>query len=133
MSTRAVGMDSGLRWAFAGFAATAFFTFFALAFPDASRTFTIPGAFVSFGLGLLFLWPEVRGFHARRKRRVIALIGMIVCAAGLGGFGLWYLWPVTEQKHADASPQTAKPWKHSLEDLYASDFADLAAPSDAGK
>jgi len=99
-------MDSGLRWALAGTAATAFFTFLALTFPDISRLITIPGAVFSLGLTLYFLWPEIRAVHSRRKHRMVALIGMVVCGFAFSGFGLWYFWPTKREVAAAASEST---------------------------
>ena len=59
--------SADLRYLFASVAATAAFTFFALAFPDMSRLLTIPGAIACFGLTLYFLWPEIRDFHKNRQ------------------------------------------------------------------
>jgi hypothetical protein len=50
-------MSSDLRYVLAGIAGTAFFTLLALAFPNLSRFLTIPGALLTFGLTIYFLWP----------------------------------------------------------------------------
>jgi hypothetical protein len=86
-------MDSGLRWAFAGTGATAFFTFLALAFPNMSRLLTIPGALLSLGVTIGFLWPEIKAFYAHPRYRTGALVGMLVCAVGFIGFCAWNWWP----------------------------------------
>ena len=56
-------MRADLRYLFASVAATAAFTFLALAFPNMSRLFTIPGAIVCFIITVYFIWPEIRDFH----------------------------------------------------------------------
>jgi hypothetical protein len=53
---------------------------------------------------------EPRSGH---RRRMIALVGMIVFGLGFVGSAAVYFWP------------HAKPWKHSLEDLYATDTNGL--------
>ena len=88
---------------FASVAATAAFTFFALAFPNVTRTFTIPGAIACFILTVYFIWPEIRDFHESRRKRVIALVGMIICAICFAGFAAFYFWPDKTEAVAEAS------------------------------
>lgn len=95
-------MRADLRYVFAGLAATAAFTFLAPAFPNLSRVVTVPALIGSAGLTLYFLWPEIRDFH--KDRRVVALIGMIVCAIGFAGFAGWYFWPKADGSQL-AEPQ----------------------------
>jgi hypothetical protein len=97
-------MRADLRYLFASVAATAAFTFFALAFPNISRLFTTPGAVACFILTVYFLWPEIRDFHKNRQKRVIALIGMIVCTFGFAGFAAVYFWPHLTEVAAETSP-----------------------------
>ena len=100
-------MDSGLRWSLGGDAATSAFTFLALAFPNMSRWVTIPCALLSLILTLKFLWPEIKEFHAKRRHRMIAITGIIVCACGLVGFGSWYLWLTTTTEPKGATPSVS--------------------------
>jgi hypothetical protein len=86
-------MRPDLRYLFASVAATAAFTFLALAFPNMSRVATIPAAIACAVLTVYFVWPEIRDFHKNRQKRVIALIGMIVCSIGFAGFAAFYFWP----------------------------------------
>jgi len=98
-------MRADLRYLFASVAATAAFTFFALAFPNMTRAFTIPGAIACFILTVYFIWPEIRDFHKNRQKRVIALVGMIVCAICFAGFAAFYFWPGKAEAPAiEASP-----------------------------
>jgi hypothetical protein len=97
-------MRADLRYLFASVAATAAFTFLALAFPNMTRSFTIPGALACFVLTVYFIWPEIRDFHKNRRKRVIALIGMIICALGLAGFAALYFWPQQSEIVAEGSP-----------------------------
>jgi hypothetical protein len=110
-------MDRGLRWTLGGLAGTAFFTCLALAFPGLSPLATVPGAFISLALTVFFFWPEIGPFHARRKHRMLPLIGMIVFALAFAGSAAWYFWPAL----------AGKPWKHSLEDLFASDNSEIGS------
>jgi hypothetical protein len=125
-------MDDGTRWGLAGLAATAAFTLLALAFPKMSRWISIPGATISFGFTLYLMWPVIVDFHFLRQHRIIPLIGIVLSLLCLVGFGSWYLWPVeiATAKTEDARPTTpAKrpPWKHTLEDLFKTDFNLLSA------
>ncbi len=86
-------MRVDLRYLLASVAATAAFTFLALAFPNVSRLFTTPAAIGCFGLTLYLLWPEVLEFHKSRLNRVIALMGMVICGVGFICFAGLYLWP----------------------------------------
>jgi hypothetical protein len=97
-------MRADLRYLFASVAVTAAFTFFALAFPTMSRLFTIPGAVACFVVTVYFVWPEIRDFHKNRQKRVIALIGMIVCSIGFAGFAAFYFWPQGTEAAVEASP-----------------------------
>jgi hypothetical protein len=98
-----MGVD--LRYLFASVAATAAFTFLALAFPTLNRIFTVPALVIFAGLTLYFLWPEIGGFP--KDRRGFALIGMIVSAVGFAGFAGWYLWPTAEDPKATDAGQPA--------------------------
>jgi hypothetical protein len=96
-------MRPDLRYLFASVAATAAFTFLALAFPNMSRVATIPAAIGCAVLTVYFLWPEIRDFHKNRQKRVIALIGMIVCSIGFAGFAAFYFWPSGISESNEAS------------------------------
>jgi hypothetical protein len=67
----------------------------AWAFPNMTRLLTIPGAILCFAGAIWFLWPEIATFVNARL-------------------------PARFQFQIDK-----KPWKHTLEDLFASDFSDL--------
>jgi hypothetical protein len=59
-----------------------------------------------------------------RKRVVGPIILMAIGALVFGGGAAWYFWPKSEPATAT---NAAKPWKHTLEDLYAMDFSDLGS------
>lgn len=67
-------------------------------------------------------------FHRKQPQKMVALIGMILSGIAFAGFCSWYFWPHSERvppTTAGARPPAPNPWKHELEDLYASDFSDL--------
>jgi len=68
------------------------------------------------------------------RRRMIAIAGMFVCGIGFLTFATIYFWPHRPASPAappaaatDAPPAHQKPWKHELEDLFASDFTDVGS------
>jgi hypothetical protein len=98
-----------------------------LAFPDAPRLlwqiiFCV-GAAIAI-LPVIFLAAEYRQFT--KARRMVPLIGMIISGACFLGFSGWYFWPHTNKTESPTQAEAApnqKPWKHTLEDLFKSDFA----------
>ena len=119
-------MRADLRYLFASVAATAAFTFLALAFPNMTRAFTIPGAMVCFILTMYFIWPEIRDFHKNRRKRVIVLIGMIACAIGFSGFAAFYFWPAAEVPAGPSGP-TAAHFSWTWEPLTAGEIEKISS------
>src|ERR1700732_4640702 len=58
------------------------------------------------------------------RRRMTALMGMIIFGLGFLGSAAIYFWPArpasVDTSIAASSTPATKPWKHSLEELYAS-------------
>jgi hypothetical protein len=72
------------------------------------------GIFVA-GLSMI-AWPIAHTCyeHAKQRGRMTPLIGMIVCACGLIGFGTWYFWPTNgaiapAPSAEEPAPKTPRP------------------------
>jgi hypothetical protein len=89
--------------AIAFFFATACLGFSAWAFPNMSRLVTIPGAVITFGFAVYFLWPELNNFYESRPCTLITIVSAVFLAACVIG---WNIWPRSDQ----ADIEMARRW-----------------------
>ncbi len=87
---RMEGLTRGERWAFILFFAGAALAFFAWAFPNMSRVFTIPGAILCLLAAAYFAWPDIKRLYRWtlaifRRENIPVIAGVaVVLAIGLG-------------------------------------------------
>ena len=82
------------RWAIAFFFATACLGFLAWAFPNMSRFVTIPGAVITFGFTVIFLWPELNNLYKSRPCMLSTIASAVLLAFCVI---TWNIWPRSGQ------------------------------------